>query len=513
MQETHAQNDLKSATVLDAAGITKTFLGARALDCVDFSIARGEVHGLVGKNGAGKSTLVKILAGAQAADTGSIRVGDQTYASFDPLGSRKAGIACVHQNAEVHLDLTVAANVFLGAEPKTRLGLIDEAEMARRTDALMAEIGVSVPPNMRLGDLDIAVRQQVVIAKAIREDAKVLLLDEPTAALNKNQTDFLFRLIRNLADKGMAVVYISHHLDEVLAISDRITVLRNGKKVGVVESKTDDKDGLISMIVGRALEKTTREAVPENSNDELLSVSGLRFPGKSEEVSLTLRRGEIIGLTGLIGSGTRYLAEVIAGVAPAKGQMRFEGAPYAPRSVREAIARGIVYIPEDMRERGLVMSMSVAGNITLAGVDKLSRLSWLDLRGEHQTAVKMSERLDLHPRDPAYEVRFLSGGNQRKALLGRAVHAGARLFVLDDPTQGVDVEAQRQIHTHLRALAEEGAGVIFLSTDLEELIALADRIIVMQDGGIANTLSPVGLTPERLLATIQNHSKKEEVHV
>ena len=232
-------------------GVTKSFLGTRALDDIDFEVARGEVHGLVGKNGAGKSTFMKILSGAQPPDSGEIVVGGKAFKALNPAEGRAAGIAIVYQNPELHLDLSVAANIFLGAEPRKAFGVLDDGAMQKRARELLARLGLNLPVNKRLGDLDIADRQQVAIAKAVREEAHVLLLDEPTAALNKAQAEFLFRLIRDLAKQGMAIVYVSHHLDEVLDISDRITILRNGRKVGVVEGKTSDKDSLISMIVGR----------------------------------------------------------------------------------------------------------------------------------------------------------------------------------------------------------------------------------------------------------------------
>ena len=498
---------------IEARGVTKSFLGVRALDEVDFAVARGEVHGLVGKNGAGKSTLVKILSGAYNADSGEIQVGRQTFRTLNPVLCRAAGVAVVHQNAELHAELSVAANIFLGAEPRGRLGFIDEAALRRRSEELLARLGLSLPVGKRLGDLDIALRQQVAIAKAVRERAQVLLLDEPTAALNKSQTDFLFGLIRDLARQGLAVVYISHHLDEVLAISDRITVLRNGKKVHVVQSGSIDKDSLISMIVGHSIDTYDAHRELEPSEETILTLRSVSSPGKLDGVSFALRKGEIVGLTGLVGGGAHALAAVIGGVEPADGDIMLDGARYAPKTIREAIARGVLFIPEDMRGRGLVMPLSIANNITLAALPSLACLSWLDAKAELATASAMSARLDLQPRAPEREVRFLSGGNQRKALLGRAIFANARLFVLEEPTQGVDVEAQRQIHEHLRGLASAGTSIVFVSTDLEELIALSDRILVLQDGKIACSLTPSGLTSEALLSTIQARSTDDRAHV
>lgn len=497
--------DPLAAPAIRVSGVTKSFIGTRALDGIDFEVARGEVHGLVGKNGAGKSTFIKILAGAQPPDSGEIAVGGRAFKALDPAEGRAAGIAIVYQNPELHLDLSVAENIFLGAEPRRGFGLIDDAAMRERARLLLHDLGLDLPVDRRLGDLDIADRQQVAIAKAVREKAHVLLLDEPTAALNKAQADFLFRLIRDLARQGMAIVYVSHHLDEVLSIADRITILRNGRKVAVVDGKTSDKDSLISMIVGRTLGAVEPHRARQARGADLLELDGVSREGLLHDVSLSLRRGEIIGLTGLVGGGANALAAVIGGLdqRQVSGRMRLEGQDYAPRSVREAIARGVLFIPEDMRGKGLVMSLSIAKNISLAALRSLTRAGWIDLAREHEVAREVSERLDLNPRAPSREVRFLSGGNQRKALLARAIFANGRLFVLEEPTQGVDVESQRQIHDHLRALAAKGASVIFVSTDLEELIALADRILVLRAGRIDRELDPGGLDPEKLLVAIQ----------
>ena len=501
----------RSLLAIEAHGITKAFVGTLALDRIDFEVARGEIHGLVGKNGAGKSTFMGILSGAQAPDAGEIVVGGKAFKALSPAEGRAAGIATVYQNPELHLDLSVAANIFLGAEPRRALGLIDHRATARRASELLSRLGLSLPVHRRLGELDIAHRQQVAIAKAVRDDVHVLLLDEPTAALNKAQADFLFRLIRDLAQQGMAVVYVSHQLDEVLAISDRITVLRNGCKVAVVDRGTADKDELIAMIVGRTLDAVERHRPVVAHADPYLSVRDVTLPGRLQDVSLTVHRGEIVGLTGLAGGGANALAAAIGGVESAQGEMTLGSQPYAPRSVREAIARGVLFIPEDMRGRGLVMPLSIAKNITLGALSAVSRAGCVDLAKETQAAAALSERLDLNPRVPSCEVRFLSGGNQRKSLLGRAIFAQATLFVLEEPTQGVDVESQRQIHDHLRKLADRGASIVFVSTDLEELIALADRIFVLRGGRVDRELTPAGLTPDRLLAAIQALTPREPV--
>lgn len=492
-----------SSPAIEARAIGKSFYGVCALDAVDFTVGRGEIHGLVGKNGAGKSTLMKILSGAQPPDTGQIIVSGKAFRALSPADSQAAGIAVVPQNPEMHLNLSVAANIFLGAEPRSRFGLVDDAAMARQASRLLERLGLALPVAASVGNLDIAQRQQVAIAKAVRRDPHVLLLDEPTAALNKGQTDFLFRLIRDLAGQGIAIVYVSHHLDEVLAISDRISVFRDGRKVAVVDRSRADKDGLIATIVGRTLDAVERHRPAASHDEPLLEVRNLSLRGRLDEVSLTFGKGEIVGLTGLAGGGANALAAAISGIERPSGGMTLAGKPYAPASVRDAIARGVLFVPEDMRGRGLVMPLSIAGNVSLGALRAVTRSGVISLGRERAAVIAMSERLDLNPRIPDREVRFLSGGNQRKALLGRAIFANGRVFVIEEPTQGVDVESQRQIHDHLRRLAGEGAGVVFVSTDLEELIALSDRIVVLRQCRVDHVFAPFGLTPEQLLSRIQ----------
>jgi ABC-type sugar transport system ATPase subunit len=501
-----------AAIAIEARAVSKAYEGTLALDAVDFSVAVGEVHGLVGKNGAGKSTLLRILAGAVRPDSGEIAIAAVHVAGLNPIAAARAGIAVVYQNAELHPNLSVAANIFLGSEPRTRLRLVDDAAMEREAEALLARLGLTLPIGAMLGDLDIAHRQQVAIAKAVRANARVLLLDEPTAALNKSQTDFLFRLIRSLAASGIAVVYISHHLDEVLAIADRITVLRNGRRVGVVAASSVNKADLVEMIAGHGVAGMSERRRPSVKLAPRLSLEAVSLPRHLHDVSLDVGAGEIVGLTGRTGAGARMLASVVAGITPATGNITLDGAPFAPRSIREAIARGVVFAAEDMRQRGLVMAMSAAANMTLARLRAVARRGVIMLGREREEAARLGDFLDLTPRDPSRPVMALSGGNQRKVLIGRAVFADARVLVLEEPTQGVDVEARRQIHDRLRQLADRGAAIVFFSTDLEELIELADRIVILNDGRIDREFDPDGLAPELLLAAIQAGGPDERRH-
>ena len=408
-----------------AIGIGKRYLGTVALEAVSASVVPGEVHGLVGKNGAGKSTLLKIVSGAIRPDQGSINVAGTGYTGFDPIGAQRAGIAVVHQNAELHLDLDVPANLFLGHEPRTRLRLIDETAMRTAAKRLLDRLGLSLPLDRPVGELDVADRQQVAIAKALRADARVLLLDEPTAALNKAQTAFLFRFIRSLAASGVAVVYVSHFLDEVLTIADRISVLRNGRLAGVVAANTVNKEQLIGMIVGGNQPELVRTQPRREAPPVLFELRNVNLGDHLHDISFEIGKGEIVGLTGLTGAGARTLAEVIGGVTRATGKtagtMMLDGVAFAPRSVSEAIGQGVFFAPQDMRGSGLAMSMSIAGNLTLARLGAVSRRSWIDLAAERAAASRIGDLLGLTPRDPAREVATLSGGNQRKVLIGRGI--------------------------------------------------------------------------------------------
>jgi ABC-type sugar transport system ATPase subunit len=485
-------------------GITKRFGGTVVLDSVDMSVSPGEVHGLIGKNGAGKSTFLKILSGAQRPDSGSITVNGRTFDALTPVSARRAGIATVYQNSRLHLDLSVAQNIFLGSEPRRGLVLVDDVTMQRRAEELLERLGLSINPHNRVGDLDLAVRQQVAIAKAVREQAAVLMLDEPTSALNAAHLDFLFRLIGNVKQAGLAVIYVSHFLNEVMTISDRISVFRDGRHVAQFGAGEVSKEGLIETMVGRAAEPSSKRPAPKTDGSSLLSVVVLAVPGTAINASFSVAPGEIVGLTGLVGAGTRTIAAAVAGIRRSAGSMMLQGTRYAPRSIEDAIRTGVAFIPEDMRERGLVMSMCIAHNISLSHVDSLSRLSWIDLKRERAEVTASMERLQVAPNDPQYEVGLLSGGNQRKVLIARALLTSAVLLVLEEPTQGVDVDARKQIHDHLRRFAADGRSVLFVSSDLEELIDFSDRVLVVRDGRIAQELSPAGLTTEALLAAIQN---------
>lgn len=493
---------------LEAVGISKAYAGTLALNNVGLSVAPGEVHGLIGKNGAGKSTLMKVLSGAIPFSAGRIAVHGETVGKLDPIRARQVGIGIVHQNAELHLNLSVAANLFLGQEKRNRFRMVDDRAMRTGAEEALGNLGLSLPPDCLLADLDIADRQLVAIAKAVQGNASVLLLDEPTAALNKSQTEFLFRLVRSLSSAGMSTVYISHHLDEVIEITDRITVMRNGQISDVVDSTATNKDNLVDLMVGRRLEEFAPKVKRPEKFDVGLSLKRVSVTSKLDDVSLEIGKGEIVGLISRTGGGAGALSEVVGGVLPVNsGEISLVNKQIRPRTIRQAVSSGFMFVPEDMRDRGLVMQMSSAGNMTLARMGALTRRTLFDPRKENSEARSVGQTLNLVPADPSREAGTLSGGNQRKLLIGRALLAQAKVLALEEPTQGVDIEARRQIHDQLREMAAQGAVVAFSSTDPEELLELADRVVLLANGQIVADLPPAALTVESLLLAVQTDGK------
>lgn len=489
---------------LIVTGVSKRFGNNCAVDNVDLRIRKGEVHALIGKNGAGKSTLVKIISGAHTPDTGAIQIRGQRFHSFTPSSARKAGISVVYQNQEMLANFTVAQNIFLGCECSAGFGFISESATDRAAAELLQKLQLDIPVAARLGDLSAPLRQQVAIAKAVRDEAAVLLLDEPTAALNKVQAEFLFNLVRRLANDGMGILYISHHLQEILNLADRVTVLRDGKSVGLVDASGSSKAELISLMVGQPGEAPESRSKLSRASRTLLNLKGISVPQGLSDVNLKIQHGEILGITGLIGSGTETLSQVLSGrTVPAAGEMTLDDNVYRPVSTAEAIKRGVILVPEDMRGLGLIMSLPIRHNITIASVKTSTGKILVNHARERRTATRHIHRFRIAPADTECEVGVLSGGNQRKVLLARAVETGARLFILEEPTQGVDVDAQKQLHAQLRALAESGCGIVLFSTDLEELIGVADRVVVLRKGRIFTELDTERLSPTALLGALQ----------
>lgn len=492
---------LEQRVILSANEISKSFPGILALDSVSLVLHAGEVHALIGANGAGKSTLVKIIAGALQPDRGSITIDGKTFRALTPLLARKMGVAAVYQEQQLVPDLTVAENIFLGKEPRTTLGRVDYRRMFAETRELIQAYGLSIQPTDVVGKLPPAQRQEVAILKALKEHAKVFLLDEPTAALTGSQITFMFRLIEQLRREGMSILYISHHIDEILSISQRITVLRNGKKVGTFLASDVTKEMLIEKMVGKHIEKELH--LPrEPSGDVILEVQHLSIDGSVKDVSFILREKEILGLSGAVGSGCREILRSIAGLFPTrKGQIRLFGKVFHPRNVTDALQQGVLFMPEDMRKEGLVLPLPFPKNITLAKLRKVMSRGFLIPAKEMREVQPYITSLRIAAPSLQAETRVLSGGNQRKVLLAKALFADAKIWLLEDPTQGVDVETRQEIHRLLVEARNSGRGILIFSSDLEELLTVADRIMVMCKGTLVREINdPTTVTTQELLS-------------
>jgi len=487
--------------LLSVNEISKSFPGILALDSVSLVLYAGEVHALIGANGAGKSTLVKIIAGALQPDRGSITIGGKTFRALTPLLARKVGIAAVYQEQQLVPDLTVAENVFLGKEPKTAFGRVDYRRMLAETGELIQTYGLSIQPSDTVGELPLAQRQEVAILKALKEQAKVLLLDEPTAALTGPQVTFMFRLIEQLRKQGIGILYISHHIDEILSVAQRITVLRNGKNVGTFLTQDVTKEMLIEKMVGRRIAKES--SFPrEPSGGVVLEVQHLAVDGGVENVSFLLREREILGLSGAAGSGCREILRSIAGLlSPRKGQIKLFGKPFRPRGTADAIQQGVLFMPEDMRKEGLVLPLPFPRNITLAKLQKVTSRGVIVPAKEIQAVQPYIASLRIVAPSLWAETRVLSGGNQRKVLLAKALFTDARIWLLEDPTQGVDVETRQEIHRLLIEARNGGRSILLFSSDLEELLTISDRIVVMHKGTLVKEVdNPAMVTAQELLS-------------
>ena len=494
----------KSVNALEMRDISKSFPGVRALRRSNLAVERGEVHGLVGENGAGKSTMIKVLAGVYVADGGSVSIDGEPVEAITPESVHRLGVRFIHQEISLVPYSNVAESVFLGQETRSRLG-VAKRSMRARAEAFLAEtFGVEIDGRTLVRDLSVAERKLVQIARALIDGrAKLVVFDEPTAVLAAGEIETLFSAIRSLKAKGIAMVYVSHYLNEIREICDRVTVLHDGADVGVMElDETVDTVEIIRLMVGREIE----DLYPERRRargPELLRLEGLGDGHRFGDVSLSVGAGEIVGLAGIVGSGRAELVDTLYGIRRAKsGRVLVDGTPLSVTVPARAVEAGLVLVPRDRRNDGLVMDMSVADNVNLATLGEVSALGWLNRAAAAARSDEQAERLDIRPRNSSAVVRFLSGGNQQKVVLARWLASGARVFILDDPTMGVDVGARSEIYGLVARLAEAGAGVLLCSNDLSELLGMCDRILVMVRGSIVADLAAGGLELEELLAAV-----------
>ena len=491
-----------AAEIIHLQGITKWFGGVFALDAADLTVDAGSIHGLVGQNGAGKSTLIKVLAGQHDVDGGRIAINGVEYPRLTPHLVESLGIRFIHQDRLLVPIHTVGEALFLGREPRfAGTPFINRSAMRRQADAILQRyFGIALPHDALISDLSTAQKQIIQITRALLDQPKVLVFDEPTAALVRREVDTLFRLIRRLRDEGVTVIYISHYLGEIEELCDTVTVLRNGKVAARLARTETSAAGLARLMVALDLE----ELYPKRAialGAEVLSVDRLTLSGKYQDVSLSLKRGEILGLTGLLGSGAKELVRTLFGLEGAdSGEIRVKGQALKQGSVTGAVAAGVALVPEDRRRHGLSLDLTVRENTTLASLARLTRLGLVQRRAEAAEAAGLITRLQVKTSSAEALVRTLSGGNQQKVALAKWLSCQSEIYLLDEPTVGVDIAAKIEIYTLIGDLAERGAGVLILSSDLPELLGLADRVLVMFRGRIIASHLPKDTTPDALLA-------------
>lgn len=498
--------------LLTMSGITKSFPGVRALDGVDLEVRSGEVHCLLGQNGAGKSTLIKVLAGAHQPDDGTITWRGAQVTLKSPIAAMRLGIATIYQELDLVEGLSVAENVFLGHEPTT-VGFVVRGRSARTaTAALLRRLGhLEIDPARPVGDLSAAQQQIVSMARALSHDVRLIVMDEPSAALDPDETANLFRIVGDLTADGVAVVYISHRLEEIRRIGDRVTVLKDGRAVagGLSAQDTPTRD-IVAMMTGRNVEYVfpERPGRPVTaSRPPVLKTEGLARQGEFAPVDLELRPGEIVGLAGLVGSGRSEILETIYGARrPTAGRVLVDGRPLRPGSVRAAVRAGLGLAPEERKAQGLLMLESVTRNVSVSSLSRFSRAGWINRTAERAAARDATRELSLRPDNPDARVRTLSGGNQQKAVLARWLLRGCRVLLLDEPTRGVDVGARAELYAVIRRLADDGLAVLLVSSEVPEVLGLADRVLVLREGHVVHTAPARELDEHRVLDLVMEGS-------
>ncbi len=494
--------------VLEAEGITKSFPGVRALDGVSLQVRRGRLLALLGENGAGKSTLMNILAGVFPPDAGTIHVNGRAVTFSNPRAAQAAGIGIVFQELNLIPHLSVAENIFLGREPRTRLGFIDYRRLNADAAALLKRLDLRVAPEALVAELRVGQQQLVEIARALSEDARLLILDEPTSSLSAHEVEVLFGVMTELKSRGVALVYITHKFEELARVCDDVVVMRDGRVVGAAAFADLSRDAIVRLMAGRDAKEIFQKS-PMPLGNELLRVEGMTLPGDAvgrrnlvDNVSLSLRRGEVLGIFGLVGAGRTELLETLFGLHPhrAMGRVVIEGRTVDFESPADAIAGGLALAPEDRKRDGLVLPMSVAANASLASLDCTLRGGFVNTAREAEHVSPYIERFCVKTPSLAQLIVNLSGGNQQKVILAKWLATGPKVLLLDEPTRGIDVNAKREIYAFIDELARNGLGLIVVSSELPEVLALADRVLVMCEGRKTAEFNRADATPEKVLA-------------
>jgi ribose transport system ATP-binding protein len=499
--------------LLRLEGISKSFPGVRALHNVHMEVNRGEVHALLGENGAGKSTLMKILSGAYTRDGGAIYWQGQPVEIRSPKAAQEMGIGIIYQEFNLVAQLSIAENVWMGREffKNKALHLIDWPEMYRRTSALLEEVHVTLDPRRPVAGLGVAHQQMVEIAKALSLDARLLIMDEPTSALAEAEIQQLFTVIRKLKERGVAVIFISHHLDEVFEICDRGTILRDGEFIQTVDLHTATTDDLIQLMVGRSLDQQYPKGA-SHTGQEALRVEGLNLAGVLHDINFTAYTGEVLGLAGLIGAGRTELIKAIFGAdRPDTGKIFVFGKPVHITSPQAAVQAGIGLLPEDRKQEGLVLLLSVKENISLASLDRLSdQFGLLRLKEETQQSSSFVDRLRINTPGLTQPVQYLSGGNQQKVVLAKWLASQTKILIFDEPTRGIDVGAKVEVYSLMNSLVQNDVAVIMVSSEMPELLGMSDRILVMHEGELVAEFARGEATQEKVLAAAMGVSDNGE---
>lgn len=496
---------------LTLRNITKSFSGICVLNQINMDLYPGEVHCLVGENGAGKSTLIKIISGAYQPDSGTITYLDRPLKNNSPHWARENGINTIYQEIDLIPSLSAAENISLGNEPLRRDGSIDWALVRQNARNVLDDMGAHLDIDVPVGTLKVAYQQMVAIAKALSLNSKVLILDEPTAVFTSSEIELLFRIIRRLKAQNIAIVYISHHLDEIFQIGDRVTVLRDGNLIRTGCISEFDKNMLVKAMVGRDIDFSRRNG-NQTKGDEVLRVENLSRGCTVKQINFTLHRGEIVGVAGLVGAGRTEMARLLIGAdKPESGQVFLHGKPVAFTSPQHSLAMGLGMLPESRKEEGLVAVRSMSENMAYGLIARIQRMGLVPWQRIRQTVPALIDTLNIRPNNPNLQVFYMSGGNQQKVVLSKLLAAGCDMMILDEPTRGVDVGARVEIYKHIQKLKAEGMAILMISSDLPEILTQADRILVMAGGRIVGELSGADATEEKVLS-IALQLESEGVH-
>ena len=504
--------DADAAPLLEVGQVTKQFPGVKALQDVDLTLNRGEVLAVIGENGAGKSTLMKILAGVQPLDAGEIRIDGKIVQLVSVEAALSQGIALIHQELNLADNLDVGANIFLGREP-LRLGLIDHGRIHRESKQFLNSVGLQVDPATIVRELTVGKQQMVEIAKALSINARVLIMDEPTSSLSQRETENLFQVINDLRVSGVSIIYISHRLSEVKELADRVTVLRDGKNAGDLAREEITHDAMVKLMVGRDL-SAFYQHTPREPEGTVLKVTDLRTPAHPEHpLSFEVQAGEIVGLAGLVGAGRTELLQTLFGITPSiGGTIDMDGETVNPQNPIEAIRAGIALAPENRKQQGLVMEMALRENMSLPSLIRDQHHGFLNRQQEAKITEQMIKQMQIKTPSAEQEVRYLSGGNQQKVVLGKWLAMEPKLLLLDEPTRGIDVGAKQEIYGLMEELTRRGVAILFVSSEMEEVLGMSDRALVMHEGRLSGELARNELTEEAIMQLATGGKPAESAH-